>query len=116
MKKGMKKGKLVLKNNWQNKPQFIIEYLDTYAGRDNGGYERDRTGWFDIEIHPDFPIDILEYLLDEELEFETCYYKYQDKNDWTWDKKVADIKLSVQQNRDIKISQIIDNNINKIIE
>lgn len=112
----MKKGKLILKNNWRNEPQFIIEYLDTYQGRDNGGYEKERTGRFDIEIHPDFPIDTLEYLLNEEVEFEISNYKYQDKNDWTWDKNVANIKLSVQQNRDIKINQIRDNKINEIIK
>lgn len=49
-------------------------------------------------IHPDFPIDTLEYLLNEEVEFEN--YKYQYKNDLTCFRNIANIKLSVQQNRD----------------
>lgn len=112
----MKKGKLILKNSWRNEPQFIIEYLDTYQGRDNGGYEKDRTGRFDIEIHPDFPIDTLEYLLNEDVEFERFWYVYESKNGCRHGKNVANIKLSVQQNRDIKINQIRDNKINEIIK
>lgn len=112
----MKKGKLILKNNCRNEPQFIIEYLDTYQGRDNGGYEKERTGRFDIEINPDFPIDTLEYLLNEEVEFERFWYVYESKGGDKHGKNVANIKLSVQQNRDIKINQIRDNKINKIIE
>lgn len=66
----MKKGKLILKND-----KFIIQYLDSYSGRDNGGYEKERIGTFYIEIHPDFPTDTLKGLLNEELEFRITYHK-----------------------------------------
>ena len=107
----MKKGKLILKDD-----NFIIQYLDTYSGRDNGGFEKDRTGRFDIEINPDFPIDTLEYLLNEEVEFERFWYVYTAKGGDKHGKNVANIKLSVQQNRDIKINQIRDNKIEKILK
>ena len=98
----MKKGKLIIKND-----KFIIQYLDSYSGRDNGGYEKERIGTFDIEIHPDFPIDTLNNLLNEELEFRIIYHKFPGKNGWIYEEKVADIKLSLQQSRDIKINEII---------
>lgn len=101
----MKKGKLIFKEN-----EYMIRYLDTYSGRDNGGFERDRTGWFEIEVNPEFSIDILEYFLryslNEELEFERFWYVYE-YNGCKHGKYVANIKLSVQQNRDVKIHQTL---------
>lgn len=98
----MKKGKLIFKEN-----EYMIRYLDTYSGRDNGGFERDRTGWFELEVNPEFPIDILEHLLNEELDFERFWYVYE-YNGCKHGKNVANIKLSVTQSRDVKINQIIE--------
>ena len=98
----MKKGKIIFKND-----KFIIQYLDTFPGKDNGGFERDRTGWFDIEIHPNFPEDNLKNLLNEEVEFKISNYKYPGENGWIYEKECANIKLTLQQSRDIKINEII---------
>lgn len=99
----MKKGKIIFKDN-----KYMIRYLDTYSGKDNGGFER----WFEIEVNPEFSIDILEYLLryslNEELEFEKFWYVYE-YNGCKHGKYVANINLSVVQSRDIKINQIIEN-------
>lgn len=107
----MKKGKLITKDK-----KYYIKYLDSYSGRDNGGYEKERVGYFELEVNPEFPIDTLEYLLNEEVEFERFWYVYESKDGCRHGKNVANIKLSVQQNRDIKISQIRDNKINEIIK
>lgn len=97
----MKKGKLITKDK-----KYYIKYLDSYSGRDNGGYEKERVGYFELEVNPEFPIDTLEYLLNEEVDFEKFYYVYE-SNGCKFGKNVANIKLSIQQNRDTKINNII---------
>jgi hypothetical protein len=59
-----------------------------------------------LEVNPEFPIDTLEYLLNEEVDFEKFYYVYE-SNGCKFGKNVANIKLSIQQNRDTKINNII---------
>lgn len=93
----MKKGKLITKDK---------KYYIKYSGRDNGGYEKERFGYFELEVNPEFPIDTLEYLLNEEVDFEKFYYVYE-SNGCKFGKNVANIKLSIQQNRDTKINNII---------
>ena len=95
----MKKGKLIFKEN-----KYVIRYLDTFSSRDNGGFERDRTGWFEAKIDPNLSINFLESLLNEEVEFDLKYYRYNGS-----ESIYAFIKLSVAQSRDIKINQIIEN-------
>lgn len=97
----MKKGKLITKDK-----KYYIKYLDSYSGRDNGGYEKERVGYFELEVNPEFSTEILEYLLNEEVDFEKFYYVYE-SNGCKFGKNVANIKLSIQQNRDTKINNII---------
>jgi len=113
----MKKGKIIFKDN-----KYMIRYLDTFSSRDNGGYEKDRTGWFEAKIDPNLSINILESLLNEEVNFDLKYYRHNNGNQfiYAFDLKYyrhnngnqfiyAFINLSVAQKRDIKINQIIEN-------
>ncbi len=95
----MKKGKIIFKDN-----KYMIRYLDTFSSRDNGGYEKDRTGWFEAKIDPNLSINILESLLNEEVNFDLKYYRHNG-NQFIY----AFINLSLAQKRDIKINQIIEN-------
>ncbi len=96
----MKKGKIIFKDN-----KYMIRYLDTFSSRDNGGYEKDRTGWFEAKIDPNLSINILESLLNEEVNFDLKYYRHNNGNQFIY----AFINLSLAQKRDIKINQIIEN-------
>jgi hypothetical protein len=89
----MKKGRLVFNEN-----KYKIRYLVNYSSNDN---ERDRIGWYEVIIDPNFSKENLESLLNEEVEFVLKYIGYESI--------YAFIKLSASQIREIKINQIIEN-------
>lgn len=92
----MKKGKLIFKED-----KYFVRYLETYSGRDNGGFESDRTRWSEVVIDNRLQKNDLEHLLGEEIEFQIARCSTSRFLEF-----VAIINLSNQQERHVRINQL----------